>query len=64
MKNELLETIASMIKDGSTSGDYPNWTINIDNENNQEVLNHIANLVKQGITSENDPKWKLRIFED
>lgn len=64
--DEKLEHIASLVEQGYTSGYYPNWSITIEEDENDEDirLEYIANLIREGYTNGYEPTWNIEIEED
>lgn len=58
-----MEYIASLVKDGYTSGYYPTWstTVERDEERLEEQFNYISHLIGQGFTSGYYPTWQLKV---
>ena len=66
MNPEYLEYISELVKQGYTSGYEPTWSIDIEEDENEEDvrLQEIARLIREGYTSGYNPTWNIEIDED
>ncbi|MDO6628673.1 hypothetical protein [Bacillus thuringiensis] len=63
----MIETIASLVKEGYTSGYYPNWVLkcNSHDELNDMDLEYIGELIEKGFTSGYEPAyWELEYNDE
>ena len=60
---EKLNHIASLVEEGYTSGYYPNWSIEIEEDDNEEDvrLEEISRLIREGYTSGYYPTWSIEV---
>lgn len=66
MDEDKMEYIANLVEEGYTSGICPTWSIEIEeDENDEEIrLQEVARLIREGYFSGFEPSWSLKVGED